>query len=209
MNKLNQKLIKKCRYLYKANRTKLLIRRILNQDRIIKLELGAGCKKGINGWLSMDTEKITDLYWDLRNGIPFPDNSVDIIYASHVLEHFSFDQICDLIKECRRVLIPKGIFSLCVPNASLFIKAYVNGEKIIGEGISNHYFEPAYYNTGKIDIVNYIAYMCGQHKYMFDEENLINILLKCGFRDTKLRPFNSEIDLEHRKWESIYAIAEK
>ena len=33
-----------------------------------------------------------------------------------------------------------------------------------------------------------------QHKYMFDEENLLNILINVGFRSVKLRSFDPFID---------------
>jgi hypothetical protein len=51
--------------------------------------------------------------------------------------------------------------------------------------------------------------MKGQHKYMFDEENLINTLRKAGFSDVKLREFDQELDHKDRDYESIYALARK
>lgn len=52
-------------------------------------------------------------------------------------------------------------------------------------------------------------YMNGQHKYMFDEENLINTLLRAGFKKVDLREFDSMIDSSERDSESIYAVARK
>ena len=63
----------------------------------------------------------------------------------------------------------------------------------------------AFNNTTKIDYINYMAYMDGVHKYMFDEENLLHILKTKGFNDVKLRVFDSQIDLKSRDYESIYA----
>jgi hypothetical protein len=54
-----------------------------------------------------------------------------------------------------------------------------------------------------------MAYMDGQHKYMFDEENLIFILKSKGFRNVKLRQFDPTLDLKERDYESIYAEGEK
>jgi len=51
--------------------------------------------------------------------------------------------------------------------------------------------------------------MRGQHKYMFDEENLINTLRQAGFSDVKLRKFDHQLDLKERDSESIYALALK
>jgi hypothetical protein len=43
------------------------------------------------------------------------------------------------------------------------------------------------------------------HKYMFDEENLVHLLERRGFRNVRLRPFDPAIDLKERDRESIYA----
>ncbi len=51
--------------------------------------------------------------------------------------------------------------------------------------------------------------MGNEHKYMFDEENLVNLLKKCGFSKVKLRDFNPDLDLKSRDFESIYAIGYK
>ena len=60
-----------------------------------------------------------------------------------------------------------------------------------------------------LDQINYIAYMDGHHKYLFDEENLINTLLTAGFKFAQLRNFDSNLDSKGRDYESIYALAKK
>ena len=65
-------------------------------------------------------------------------------------------------------------------------------------------------DTGsKLDQINYMAYMGGEHKYMFDKENLINTILKSNFKEAKLRKFDPNLDLKGRDFESIYAVAYK
>ena len=78
--------------------------------------------KGKNGWTTID---LTNIHWDLRNGIPFPNSSVDVIYSSHVFEHIPFQGIIKLLKECNRVLKTGGKFSICVPNSRLYVEAYI------------------------------------------------------------------------------------
>ena len=58
-------------------------------------------------------------------------------------------------------------------------------------------------------MLNYIAYMRGHHRYMFDEENLVNILKQCGFESPGLRSFDPLLDISSRDFESIYALATK
>jgi predicted SAM-dependent methyltransferase len=189
-------------FLYK--KTKRKITRIADAVKDIKLEIGAGGKKGKNGWLTMDLTELCDLPWDLRNGIPFPDASLSVIYSSHFFEHLSFQETKKLITECRRVLKEGGIFSICVPNARPYLEAYTRGDKAFLEKQPS-YYQPAYNNTTIIDLVNYVAYMDGQHKYMFDENNLLHILSSNGLKEVKIREFDAEVDMPERRHESIYA----
>jgi hypothetical protein len=51
--------------------------------------------------------------------------------------------------------------------------------------------------------------MDGHHSYMFDEENLLEVLKKAGFSNVALRYFDKGLDLESRDFQSIYVEAEK
>ena len=183
------------------------IRRLLREGGGIFLELGAGDKKGEGGWVTVDVTPNCDLFWDLRRGLPFPDASVRKVYSSHFLEHLSFDDGQRFLDECLRVLVRGGTFSICVPNARLYIEAYVDSQPLD----ENLYFtyKPAYNSTTRIDYVNYMAYMGGHHQYMFDGDNLLYILSAKGFENAHLREFDPSLDLEVRDLESIYAEAEK
>jgi predicted SAM-dependent methyltransferase len=186
--------------------TQRKIRRLLKERTEISIEVGAGDKKGVGEWLTIDVAPHCDLYWDLRKGIPFPDDRINRLYSSHFFEHLTFSETQQFLQECKRVLIPGGKFLICVPNARMYLEAYVKGESI-----SSTYFgyEPAYNHTTRIDYVNYTAYMNGEHKYMFDQENLVFILKSAGFANVQLRDFDPDLDMQERDFESIYAQAEK
>ena len=183
------------------------IKNILSNKSTICVELGAGEKKGTGDWITLDMSTKCDVFWDLRNGIPFPDKSVKKIYSSHLFEHLTFNEGQLLLDECMRVLAPGGTFSICVPNARLYIEAYFKPDSIDKNKFFDH--KPAYNNTSNIDAINYMAYMDGHHKYMFDEENLIQILKIKGFKNVKPRNYDPELDRLERDFESIYAIAER
>ncbi len=182
------------------------IRRLVASRRELKIELGAGDKPGWDGWTTIDLARRCDLYWDLRCGLPFPDGSVSKIYSSHFFEHLSFPETKAFLGECRRVLKPGGTFSICVPNARIYLEAYVRGERLPESFFG---YRPAYFGNGRIDYVNYTAYMDGLHRYMFDEENLLAILRDSGLRNARLREFDPSLDREDRHFESIYALAER
>ena len=178
----------------------------LNEKTEIKLELGSGNIKGKDGWTTVDIDG-ADINWDLKRGIPLPNNSVDKIYSSHLLEHIPYEQLIILLKKCRSVLKVGGEFSVCVPNFRFYIDSYKDG-KMFKE--RETWWQQGLIDTGSaIDQLNYIAYMNDEHKYMFDEENLVNTLKKAGFSNVKLREFGESLDRSERDHESIYALAIK
>jgi predicted SAM-dependent methyltransferase len=180
---------------------------VLKKSKKIFLEIGSGDKKGKNGWVTVDLHG-SDIIHDLKKGIPLFDNSVDEIYASHVLEHISFKDLIVLLDEIYRVLKLNGKFSVCVPDASLYIKSYANKQNFMLE--RKKFYQPAVIDTGSLmDQINYIAYMDQEHKYLFDKENLVNTLKKIPFKKVELRTFDESIDMKSRDFESIYAVAIK
>ena len=208
MNKQLKKIIKHIiRLLAQHIKSRLYIMNLLKNQEKIYLEIGAGDKKGGNGWVTLDLSMKSDICWDLREGIPFPDESIHKIYSSHLFEHLYFDEGQLLLNECLRVLAKDGIFSICVPNARLYIESYLKGNELDRRKFFN--YKLAYNNTSRIDYVNYTAYMDKQHKYMFDEENLVAVLEKANFRNVHLREFDPDLDKQERDFESIYAEAQK
>ncbi|MEQ9358321.1 class I SAM-dependent methyltransferase [Coleofasciculus chthonoplastes] len=208
MNKQLKKIIKHIiRLLAQHIKSRLYIMNLLKNQEKIYLEIGAGDKKGENGWVTLDLSMKSDICWDLREGIPFPDESIHKIYSSHLFEHLYFEEGQLLLNECLRVLVKDGIFSICVPNARLYIESYLRGNELDKSKFFG--YKLAYNNTSRIDYVNYTAYMDKQHKYMFDEENLVAVLEKANFRNVHLREFDPDLDKQERDFESIYAEAQK
>jgi predicted SAM-dependent methyltransferase len=186
---------------WKMRPTKSRIHALISSGQEIKLDLG-GADPGNNGWLSVDMTDLCDLYWDLRLGIPFPSESIDQIYSSHLFEHLTFTEGQGLLRESLRVLKPGGSFSICVPNARIYIEGYMSLREV---PLEFYGWEPAFNNTTAIDAINYVAYMGGEHKYMFDQENLLHILLEAGLTNVSARAMDPEIDKPERDYESLYA----
>jgi len=197
-----QKLAKHLRHL-RRRRASLAMLNKRPTSLPLMIELGAGDRSGSNGWLTLDTVDGCDIYWDLREGLPFTDNSITKIYSSHFLEHLDFREGQILLEECYRALAPGGEFSVSVPNAGIYLEAYSRKRAPEGKDFFGHF--PAYNHTTEIDYVNYIAYMDGHHKYMFDADNLLHRLKSSGLVDVSLREFDPELDLAWRDFESLYA----
>jgi SAM-dependent methyltransferase len=62
--------------------------------------------------------------WDLRKGIPYPDNTFHAVYHSHFLEHLDTSASELFLRECYRVLRPGGVLRIVVPNLEYYINLY-------------------------------------------------------------------------------------
>lgn len=190
-----------------AEKNRKKIESLIQSPLPIKLELGAEENRGIPGWTYIDSNEQCDLDLDLAQPLPFPDNRVDFIYSSHLMEHFKYTDLLKFLTECLRILKPGGKFSAAVPNARIYLNAYHDSDNFKPETFCS--YKLAYNYNSKIDYVNYMAYMDGHHMYMFDEENIVVILKKVGFKHVILRDFDKTLDLEVRNYQSIYVKAEK
>src|SRR5271169_487299 len=72
---------------------------------------------------------------DLRRGIPYPDNCFDVVYHSHVLEHFSKGEAPQFLRECFRVLAPSGIIRVAVPDLECVARLYVEALEKASKGL--------------------------------------------------------------------------
>jgi predicted SAM-dependent methyltransferase len=90
------------------------------------LNLGCGGRFH-NAWINLDYSPQNERVrrHDLREPLPFADESFDTIYHSHVLEHLSRERGRALILECFRVLAPEGILRIAVPDLETIARLYL------------------------------------------------------------------------------------
>ncbi len=91
------------------------------------LNLGCGSKFH-NDWINIDmvSHHPSVISYNLVKGIPYPDNQMDVIYHSQVLEHIPKGDAPGFIKECLRVLKPGGIMRIVVPDLENIATEYLN-----------------------------------------------------------------------------------
>jgi len=75
--------------------------------------------------------------WDLRRGIPFPDESFDMAYHSHFLEHLPKPLAPVFLKECHRVLKPDGTLRVVVPDLRYWAARYLESFDDMQDGKSH------------------------------------------------------------------------
>ena len=96
------------------------------QTAYLNLGCGGRFHKGAP-WVNLDVapDNASVLPWDARAGLPMDRNSFDVVYLSHVLEHFSQLDGSHLVAECHRVLKPGGILRVVVPDLEGICREYL------------------------------------------------------------------------------------
>ena len=99
----------------------------LKRDQgVIRLNIGCGSRFH-NSWLNIDQygDNSQIFSWNILDGQPFPDESIDVVYSAHVLEHFDRVGANLFLNEIYRILKPSGILRIVVPNLEEICKSYL------------------------------------------------------------------------------------
>lgn len=70
------------------------------------------------GWINADhNPSARDVkHVDLLAPLPFPDKTFDVVYHSQFIEHLPAELALSFMKECHRILKPKGVLRLVTPD---------------------------------------------------------------------------------------------
>lgn len=83
-----------------------------------KIELGCGRNRR-EFYIGIDVRDFGQEYVrDITKGLPFDDDSVDEVYACHVLEHIDKKDVSFVWEEIYRVLCPSGLLIARMPHAT-------------------------------------------------------------------------------------------
>ncbi len=140
----------------------------------MKLHLGCG-KRYLEGYIHVDIAKFEHIDYQLPidDLSTFNSNTVEEIYASHVLEYFDRNDVVNVLNEWKRVLKPSGILRLAVPNFPKLVEVYQSSKDL------SSILGPLY---GKWDIGNQEFIY---HKTVYDENSLNKVLEEVGFKNIK------------------------
>lgn len=78
-------------------------------------------------WTNVDFNRTgeTVIPHNLLKGIPFADNSFEVVYHSHLLEHLPKNEALPFLTECHRVLQPNGIIRVVIPDLEQIARLYL------------------------------------------------------------------------------------
>jgi predicted SAM-dependent methyltransferase len=123
---------------------------------MIKVNLGCG-NRFLEDWVNIDFVSQNDnvIQYDLRNGIPLDDSSADVIYHSHILEHFTKDEAIFFLTECYRVLKKDGIIRISIPDLELIARQYLTMLTFVQE--DENELTIANYNWAIIELIDQLV----------------------------------------------------
>ncbi len=184
----------------------------------LRLNLGSGAR-GLAGWVNLDfvPAPSVNCVWDCRRSLPFDDGSVACIFSEHVFEHLDYtEEIPVVLAECLRVLQPGGVLRIVVPDAGCYLRAYAepgwDALSTLRTLRPDHFdrYTNCTYRT-KMELINEVFRQAYTHKFAYDHETMVAILLQAGFARAQPSAFGSTlspglaIDFADRAHESLYA----
>jgi predicted SAM-dependent methyltransferase len=172
-----------------------------------KLHLGCG-ENYFEGWINIDIKsKTADKLMDLRLPFSFPKNSVSFIFNEHFLEHLTLREGIAFLRECFRILVPKGVLRISTPDVKYLIFCYNN--KILTTWNDEDWSPRTACQMLNGGMSNW------GHKFLYDEEEIFLVLRHVGFRkiikvlykesnhlglrDLEKRPYHNELIVEATK----------
>jgi len=159
--------------------------------------------------------KNSDIIWaDATKRIPLPDNSVEVLYTSHMVEHLDPEEAKLFLQEAYRVLAPNGIIRVAVPDLKKLVNQYIT------EGNADLFIERTLLTRPRLktvfDRVKYLIVGDRHHLWMYDGSSMVRLLSAMGFKEPRILepgattiPNPGELNLYERSEESVYVEAYK
>lgn len=156
---------------------------------------------------------IQDIRWaDATVYIPEANDSVDVVYSSHMLEHLDQEEAFAFLAEARRILKSGGIIRIAVPDLKYHIENY------IANGDADSFIESTHLTRKKpktfIEKIMYLVTGDRNHQWMYDGDSLCRLLLRVGFEQTCIMvpgdtriPDPEKLNLMERVPESVFVEA--
>jgi SAM-dependent methyltransferase len=191
------------------NKLKTFVNDKRNSSKLIRyLEIGPGSERiPMFEALNLFDGRNVDYVCDLKKALPFADNSFNLIYASHVIEHIPWYLQKQLLKELYRILKPSGTIEIWVPDGSKIIKAIYDFEN---ESINNTNLDGWYVFNDDKDVLLWangriFSYGDGLgtashqnwHKTLFTQYLLTKLLKNVGFNEIKAMSNNEVRGVSH------------
>ena len=123
-------------------------------------------------------------YGDATKGLPIDNNTVEVLYSSHMFEHLDRNDAVKFLKEAWRVLAPGGVMRLVVPDLDKLARSY------IADGNADLFVESTLLATTSLSTllsrVTRLVVGFRGHRWMYDGNSLGKLLGVHGFTNIKV-----------------------
>lgn len=150
------------------------------------------------GWVNIDlnSEK-ADLKCDIRDQLPYEENTVDFIYSEHVIEHFNIEDGLRLLADFYRILKHNGAVRIATPDLDYIVFRYCFFWKK-QDWIKKYGYE---WIKTKAEMMN-ISFREWGHQYIYNNEELERRLYEVGFRHIHRKRINKSSLYEFKNRET-------
>ncbi len=157
----------------------------LRDTQIRKLHIGAS-NNVLAGWFNTDVfpNRPGVVYLDATKRFPFGDGTFDYIMAEHMIEHISYAEGQEMLRECFRVLKPGGRVRFATPDLRVLLS--LHSPKRTPE--QDEYLEfvaaslMAAQHCKSVFVINN-AFRAWGHQFLYDQSTLDHALRAQGFQD--------------------------
>lgn len=161
-----------------------LIQRHVNNHGLLYLHVGSGELVKGEKWINIDMEEFptVDISMNVLDGLPFRENSVDIVYSEHFIEHLPKDGAKSFLADVLRILKPGGVHRILTPDLRGCVDVFLKGNWDKLGWTKHHKIETS------ADYLNQTMRLWG-HQFLFDKETLMKFAIDAGY--------------EHMSWENL------
>jgi SAM-dependent methyltransferase len=164
-----------------------ILHQYFSQTTTPKLHIGCG-KHILSGWLNTDSylqDPSLPIYlFDASQKFPFEDGTFAYVFSEHMIEHISYPAGLHMLRECLRVLKPRGVLRLSTPDLDFLLdlrrpdKSPLQREYIRWSSETNtpHVPDP----TNETFVINNYVRDWG-HTFIYDEKTLRQSMQLAGF----------------------------
>ena len=165
-----------------------LIKTYMHEHSVRKLQIGAGTNL-LPGWLNTNyfPWERNVLHLDATKTFPFEDQSFDYIFSEHMIEHITYTQGLQMLKECHRILKPNGKIRLSTPDFQFLIDLYIQEHNDLQARYTKwmaNYMREQEPDSAPVDtpifVINNFVRDWG-HLFIYDEDSLRLSMEKVGF----------------------------
>lgn len=163
-----------------------LRRRLAKETRPLRVEVGAGNRHHLDGWICTDVEWNCKYYLDITKPWPIEPGAVQYVYGDNVIEHLTLTRGRTMLQYARAAMAAGGTIRLATPDLGRIATLYLQGpQKEVERLMSWHRrYDRLAEHPG--DLLRIAFTYWGHHAgYLYDLPTLKAELERAGFANVR------------------------